>query len=349
MGGAGGGMGGAGGGMGGAGGGMGGMSPTGPTSCQAPGGTGGGPSTNGIDDCGKANQENCCLSYLVKGGTFYRKRAISLKKFEATVSDFKMDRFEVTVGRFRRFLDVVVNQKPVQGSGKHTHLAAGKGLTRAVAPLGGGGMGGAPPAAHEDGWQSAWDNYLPASKAIFDADQQNCAGSTWTPTAGTQEDKAMNCVNWFEAYAFCIYDGGFLPSEAEWEYAASNGKNARYPWGDVGDPVKAVVNTTQMARVGSLSSQGDTKANWALADMTGNAREWVLDWLSEPFIDWNESAKTANCIDCAHVALDAMGTNRVLRGGSFQESLTAGQTSNRVGQSPLPHKARHGFRCARTP
>ena len=42
----------------------------------------------------------------------------------------------------------------------------------------------------------------------------------------------MNCVNWFEAYAFCIWDGGFLPSDTEWEYAAAGGSLQReYPWG----------------------------------------------------------------------------------------------------------------------
>jgi formylglycine-generating enzyme required for sulfatase activity len=36
----------------------------------------------------------------------------------------------------------------------------------------------------------------------------------------------------WEAYAFCIFDGGFLPTETEWEYAAAGGSEQRdYPWG----------------------------------------------------------------------------------------------------------------------
>ena len=56
--------------------------------------------------------------------------------------------------------------------------------------------------------------------------------STWTNTASTQENLPINCVNWWESYAFCIWDGGFLPSESEWEYAAAGGSQQReYPWG----------------------------------------------------------------------------------------------------------------------
>ena len=42
----------------------------------------------------------------------------------------------------------------------------------------------------------------------------------------------MNCINSYEAVAFCIWDGGFLPTLSEWGYAAAGGNEQReYPWG----------------------------------------------------------------------------------------------------------------------
>ena len=64
--------------------------------------------------------------------------------------------------------------------------------------------------------------------------------ATWTNTEGSQENLPINGVNWYEAYAFCIWDGGFLPSEAEWVYAAAGGSLAAgVPVGqhDAGDDV----------------------------------------------------------------------------------------------------------------
>ncbi|MGO9835775.1 MAG: SUMF1/EgtB/PvdO family nonheme iron enzyme [Polyangiaceae bacterium] len=40
---------------------------------------------------------------------------------------------------------------------------------------------------------------------------------------------SIDCVNWYESYTFCIWDGGFLPSEAEWEYAAGGGSHSLVP------------------------------------------------------------------------------------------------------------------------
>ena len=81
-------------------------------SCQ-----GGGP---GLTDCG-SNRESCCTSLEVTGGTYYRTYdfdafgnpslsadggATGLAD-PATVSSFRLDKYLVTVGRFRQFVNAV--------------------------------------------------------------------------------------------------------------------------------------------------------------------------------------------------------------------------------------------------
>jgi Sulfatase-modifying factor enzyme 1 len=190
-----------------------------PPSC-APGGA-------GMTNCGPGGSgtESCCASLGVTGGTFYRTYDTSFfvpltadggptaEADPATVSSVRLDKYSVTVGRFRQFVSAVsppdggAGWLPAPGSGKHAYLSGGNGLANSAAPPG-----------YEPGW-SALDN---VNIAPTDA---NLSCGTWTPSPGVQENFPINCVNWYEAYAFCIWDGGFLPSEAEWEYAAAGGIN----------------------------------------------------------------------------------------------------------------------------
>src|SRR5262249_15158672 len=84
------------------------------------------PVTSGLTDCGPNANESCCASLVVDGGRFARDEGHSAY---ATVSTFRLDRFEVTVGRFRRFVTAVRRGwSPDAGAGKHFHLDGGRGL-----------------------------------------------------------------------------------------------------------------------------------------------------------------------------------------------------------------------------
>jgi formylglycine-generating enzyme required for sulfatase activity len=154
----------------------------------------------------------------------------------ATVSSFRLDEYDVTVGRFRQFVNAWNGGwLPAEGSGKHTHLNGRLGL-----------VNGASPGTYETGWASSDDSKVAPTNANLTPPP-----TSWTPSAGSNENLPIDNVNWWEAYAFCIWDGGFLPSEAEWEYAAAGGSQQReYPWGST-DPRTAnqyTINTRSLGR-----------------------------------------------------------------------------------------------------
>jgi sulfatase modifying factor 1 len=131
--------------------------------------------------------------------------------YPAEVSDFRLDTYEVTVGRFRKFVAAY----------SQTMIAAGAGAN--------------PNNASDTGWSTAWNASLDAGSEAL-ATALKCFGSyqTWTdaPGSAAAESLPINCIDWFEAEAFCIWDGGRLPTEAEWNYAAAGGTQQRvYPWG----------------------------------------------------------------------------------------------------------------------
>jgi formylglycine-generating enzyme len=133
---------------------------------------------------------------------------------------------------------------------------------------------------------------------------QSC---TYTDSEGDREGHPLNCLPWGSFQEFCAYAGGSLPSEAQWEYAATLAGGAaerRYPWGDE-DPV---CERAVYARVGAvaddycpgepalppaLAAEGD-RTPLGLRDLGGGLSEFVLDgpadyagaaWLAQPFVD----------------------------------------------------------------
>jgi hypothetical protein len=72
---------------------------------------------------------------------------------------FRLDKYLVTVGRFRQFVNAVllpdggVGWYPAEGSGIHTHLNDGNGLVNSASELPGAGQ-----VTYETGWTTSWNN-----------------------------------------------------------------------------------------------------------------------------------------------------------------------------------------------
>ncbi len=105
------------------------------------------------------------------------------------------------------------------------------------------------------------------------------------------DDHPVFGLSWFEAEAYCNFVGGRLPTEAEWEVAATwnpeAGRPTQYPWGNFNIfPYESTLNNSgddakypgyQTSPVGMYP---DGKSHLGCYDMSGNVFEWCEDWAS---------------------------------------------------------------------
>jgi formylglycine-generating enzyme len=206
------------------------------------------------------------------------------------------------------------------------------------------------------GWDASWNVSLAMNTdALIATLKCDSTLAVWTDAPAANEHRPMNCISWFEAMAFCAWDGGFLPTEAEWNYAAAGGDQQRaYPWssppsslvldasrasyGDgngncFGDGV-AGCTVTDFVAVGAKSA-GDGR--WGHSDLAGNVFEWLVDGFA---------AYPLPCIDCVQLANVAQ---RVFRSGGQGSPPLYQRTAHRLGGPPTYRVYNVGVRCARTP
>ena len=148
-------------------------------------------------------------------------------------------------------------------------------------------------------------------------------------------------VCWYEADAYARFAGRRLPTEAEWEKAASwgPGGKGRYPWGD--GPDSGAANLGQRHFGPAPAGAYPTGASPCGAEqMLGDVWEWTAsDFL--PYPDFNafpykEYSEVFHGSDY-----------KVLRGGSWATHPRAIRTTFRNWDYPIRRQIFAGFRCAR--
>lgn len=276
-----------------------------------------------------------CTRVLVRGGRFAmgaEGTAYAPVQPDVTVGDFALDATEVTVQRFRRFMDA---------------LAAGPEPSRFAATY----PSGAELAVDRTGFPSS-----------VDLGGLHC---NWTPMVRSpaRESHPMNCVPWAMAFAFCAWDGGRLPTEAEQEYVDRwwrSPAGRAYPWG-ADEPACVRVqwranagverpcpgdDTRDTRRVGSLAAGA-----WAgVYDLAGNVAEWSADTFAA-------YAPTSSPNGCWGVGpqRDPLchtmgGTEYASRGGSWVDDDPSGDPLRGYARVRVGRQASgtpRGLRCAR--
>jgi len=287
--------------------------------------------------------KSCCSSLSVPSGGFPMGRSDNgndacpsglfcgddeQPEHDVTVSEFSLDEYEVTVGRFRKFVEHYDGTPPPVDSGAHPMIAG-------------------------SGWQSAWNHELPSNRSELESQLECFTGrATWRDTPDGTEQYPINCVSWYVAFAFCAWDGGRLPTEAEWEYAAAGGiENRLYPWGDSpptnglliwnceygAEPLQCTFE--DIAPVGALAEAG--AGSWGHKDLAGSMWEWTLDGYDE---EWYSGGGNA-CNDCANLSA---GDTRVTRGGGWTGSDSSSfRVARRMRYMTEAWTYDLGFRCAR--
>jgi formylglycine-generating enzyme required for sulfatase activity len=182
------------------------------------------------------------------------------------------------------------------------------------------------------------------SEAKYAGDGQNfgrCDGMSKPENMEQGDRHPAACVSWKEATAFAEWlaknneDGiGYrLPTEAEWEYACRNrGENVLYCGGSDIEAVAWYSGNSD----GKTHEVGGKKPNGiGIYDMSGNVWEWCQDWFEEYANNQVQDPTGPNS-----------GTNRVLRGGSWNSGAGHCRSSSRLGYGPGYRIASFGFRLA---
>ncbi|HEX4125258.1 MAG TPA: SUMF1/EgtB/PvdO family nonheme iron enzyme [Tepidisphaeraceae bacterium] len=182
----------------------------------------------------------------------------------------------------------------------------------------------------------------------------------WSPLPGT-ERMPMMLVSWYGANAYSLWanrrdwtayrgDESFLPSEAQWEYAARGADRREYPWGDE-EP------TSQLTRIAQHEPgreyrpetlpMADVNADlgvspFGLRHMAGNVWQWCRDWYAPDFYR-TPQASMRNPLNQEPTGI------RSERGGSWVGPAFLCRSSYRRGRVPMAKGRCLGFRCVSEP
>ena len=129
------------------------------------------------------------------------------------------------------------------------------------------------------------------------------------PSWGWIDSHPMVHVSWHDAVAYGTWSGLKLPTEAQWEYAASGGDGRKLPWGNTWDSSRCINRESYEAGAETTAPVGSRLSGvspFGMLDMAGNAWEWCSDWYG-----------TYGSGSATNPTGPSSGSFKVLRGGSW--------------------------------
>lgn len=173
-------------------------------------------------------------------------------------SDLWIDKYEVTLAQYARFLKYLDEHPTADQEFRHPRMPRYLG-------------------------------HIPEHWPIYYGQARSSGGSAHSVPID------LNCpaitVTWWDAYAYARWIGHELPSEDEWEVAASGGSAQKYPWGDEFDAKKVNSNADHNAANPGAKGIVDGYNFWSPVDairgdkspfgvigMAGNVAEWTNTW-----------------------------------------------------------------------
>jgi formylglycine-generating enzyme required for sulfatase activity len=199
-------------------------------------------------------------------------------------------------------------------------------------------------------------------------------GASWRAPEGPgssiarRADHPVVHIAYDDALAYARWSGKRLPTEAEWEYAARGGLDAKeFVWGDEFRPAGRFRANTFQGRFPDSNSIADGHAatspvrafspnGYGLYGVAGNVWEWVADWYRPDYY--------AQLVARSRVSFDPRGpersfdpdepgvAKRVQKGGSFlcSDDYCARYRPGARGKGEPGSSANHiGFRLVRDP
>ena len=234
------------------------------------------------------------------------------------LSDFRIDRFPVTNSEFAEFIEA--------GGYRIRQLWS------------------------DEGWSWKEENRIehPLYWSPVDERKGNSPAGRWRgremfEEAALEPDHPVTGVSWHEAEAYARFVGKRLPTEAEWEKAASwdarANRKRRFSWGDeLATRWRANFDNNNWGTT-PVAAHPAGESAYGCLDMTGNVWEWTVSLFDAypGFKVFPYAEYSALWFDKAH---------RVLKGGSWMTRLPLLRCSFRNFWRPHFRVAFAGFRCA---